>query len=1206
MKRLVYWLRRLLILFILLGLVSLWLLKTNSGAKVAISLVNSFSSIDVQYGELNGDVSSLKIDNFKVVTSALDIEAQQITLNWHPYKALFRSQVQIETFTADQMFLRPKKNASETSSTTSNDWRLPIYLDIQSAQINGLKIEGVDQQAIDTLFFAATFEKNQWSIKELNIKYPQLEASLNGTLVPYDEFTHKLSLRFKSPEIGEGTLIADGNATLSNLIADLPQHKINLNTKLLNWMSAPSLDFALSVNSDNIFGIAANMKMSGKGDLNQGAVALAGLIDKQNIDIKTLSYQRDKDKYMLQANGTHLNGPFKLAADFSLLELYQSKLEWDPILPQKQFKLKSTVTTASGKWTDLDIDSTVQGKLDVHPVTIRLDANFKDYKDLAIKPSTVSLLDGSLTLQGNANLSLPYAVKLDGKLNNIHLAKLDKRLPKLDAGAINFDWSINNKKSLLTAKLTDLVAKIDNKKLSGQAELQMLDNTIEKAMLLLKVDQNNYVDLNLLDMNKQILALDIKLNDLSSIISEAKGSLDGKLTLGLQDFRIDGKLQAKELHIPEVLSVEQASLEAKNNAGQQFLELNGDNLQVQKLKAQDFSMELRGSPEQHALIGKLTDKDQRTLWFEGEGQLKSKQYKLMLSKLNANSPELGEINNQDPIDLQFSEKAVSIKSFCLSAELMRLCAEIEKSTSITGKFDLNIQASDKPSIKQNLGTLSFSPRSNTSVKADFEIENNKVKKLDLNASLKKLSIYNQDAEALDVENLSFVANGINDNIEYLFKADAAGGSIESTGILRGPIDSATIEARIKGNLPKLEDVSPLLISTDIRQGELLAEIQVSGEVKAPRINGFAKINNTKVNIPELGITQTMNAEITMSDTRNGVISGKVSSGEGSADLTGKIKWQKEPEISLQLIGDKLLIADTKSLSISASPKLEVDYSPGKLDITGTVDIVRAFTGLTSTGSNTLLSEDVVMIDDQTSADATKTEQLRNIDITTVLSSPMRIEGYGIQGELSGKLRVTQKDSGSVLGNGRLSITGQYKAFGQTLQIESGTLNYVNTTLDNPTIEFYASRQIADVKVGVRVSGKPDKLISSLESTPSLRESEILSYLVLGKAPGAASEDESNRLATAAVTLALSRSESGIQNIADKAGLNQLSLSQELGGLALNVGKQFSPRLYVGYTVGFIEPINIAKIRYTLSSKWVLESEISEETRALLKYRFEKD
>ncbi|NNC97974.1 MAG: translocation/assembly module TamB, partial [Gammaproteobacteria bacterium] len=131
-------------------------------------------------------------------------------------------------------------------------------------------------------------------------------------------------------------------------------------------------------------------------------------------------------------------------------------------------------------------------------------------------------------------------------------------------------------------------------------------------------------------------------------------------------------------------------------------------------------------------------------------------------------------------------------------------------------------------------------------------------------------------------------------------------------------------------------------------------------------------------------------------------------------------------------------------------------------------------------------------------------------------------------------------------------------------------------------------------------------LSRLESTPTLRESDILSYLVLGRPPGAASEDESNRLANAAVALALSRSESGIQTIADRSGLSELSLTQELGGLALNVGKQLSPRLFIGYSMGFIEPVNVAKIRYMLSSKWIIESEVSEETRALLKYRFERD
>lgn len=1205
MKRLIHWVWRLLLLFILLGVTLLWLLQTNSGAKATIRLVNSFASVNIQYSELQGDMSSLLIDDLKITTSALDIETKKTILQWNPFKALLGAQVQIESLTADQLHLTPKQSESADSSTSNNDWRLPVSLDIQSAQINGLKLDGIEQQAIDTLFMVATFEKKQWLLKELNIKHPQLDASLNGTLVPFDEFTHKLSLQFKSPELGEGVLLAEGDTAVSNLIVEVPGHKINTNAKLLNWLNTPALDFVMTVNSENIFGIAANMKVTGKGDLNQGSLALAGELDKQSLSIKALDYQHAKDKYLLQTNGLYQKRPFKLDANFSLFELYQSKLEWKPLLPIEQFRIKSSVTTASGKWTDLNINATVLGNLEAYPVTVKFNAKLQDYRSLTIKPSTLSLLDGSLSLQGTANLSMPYALKVDGKLKNMHLEKLDKRLPKLDAGTLNLDWS-HNKKSSLFAQLSDLVASIENKTLNGQAEFRMLDNKIEKATLLITADKDNYVDLNLLDIDKQILALDINLKDLNSIIAEAGGSLEGKLTVAMKNLIIDGMLQAQELNIPDLLSIEKASLEATQNSGQQFLGLSGDNLQVKDLHAQNFNLQLTGSSEQHALAGKLIDKNNRSLELSGEGQLVAKKYRLQLSKLSANSPELGEINNLESIDLQFSESSVSVKPFCLSAELVHLCAELEKSASIVGKFDLNIQANDKASIKQEIGTLSFAPKSDITIKAGFDFDNNNIKKLELDANLEKLSIYNQDDEPLDVENLSFVASGIDNLVDFRFKANSAGGSLESVGKFSGPINAAKIEALIQGNLPKLEDVSPLLISTDIREGELQAEIQISGELKAPRINGYTKIKNTKVNIPELGITQTLNAEITMSDTQNGEISGTIVSGEGKADLKGTIKWMKEPEINLQLTGEKLLIADTKSLSISSSPKLILDYAPGKLDIKGDVDIVRGYSGLSSAGSSTQLSDDVVIIDDEATANKEKIEQLRNIDITTVLSNPVRIDGYGIQGELSGKLRVTQKDSGPVLGNGRLTITGQYKAFGQTLQIESGALNYLNTALDNPSLEFYASRQIADVKVGVRVSGKPDSLVSRLESTPTLRESDILSYLVLGKAPGSASEDESNRLASAAVALALSRSESGIQSVAGKAGLNQLSLSQELGGLALNVGKQFSPRLYVGYTVGFIEPINIAKIRYMLSSKWVLESEMSEETRALLKYRFEKD
>jgi len=38
------------------------------------------------------------------------------------------------------------------------------------------------------------------------------------------------------------------------------------------------------------------------------------------------------------------------------------------------------------------------------------------------------------------------------------------------------------------------------------------------------------------------------------------------------------------------------------------------------------------------------------------------------------------------------------------------------------------------------------------------------------------------------------------------------------------------------------------------------------------------------------------------------------------------------------------------------------------------------------------------------------------------------------------------------------------------------------------------------------------------------------------------------------------------------------------------GKYLSPRLYISYGVGLLQPLNTVRIRYTLSTRWMLEAE----------------
>jgi len=56
---------------------------------------------------------------------------------------------------------------------------------------------------------------------------------------------------------------------------------------------------------------------------------------------------------------------------------------------------------------------------------------------------------------------------------------------------------------------------------------------------------------------------------------------------------------------------------------------------------------------------------------------------------------------------------------------------------------------------------------------------------------------------------------------------------------------------------------------------------------------------------------------------------------------------------------------------------------------------------------------------------------------------------------------------------------------------------------------------------------------------------------------------------------------------------------------LVVGKYISPKLYVSYGIGLIEPINTFIMRYKLGSKWSLQTESGLNTGADLFYTFEK-
>jgi translocation and assembly module TamB len=109
----------------------------------------------------------------------------------------------------------------------------------------------------------------------------------------------------------------------------------------------------------------------------------------------------------------------------------------------------------------------------------------------------------------------------------------------------------------------------------------------------------------------------------------------------------------------------------------------------------------------------------------------------------------------------------------------------------------------------------------------------------------------------------------------------------------------------------------------------------------------------------------------------------------------------------------------------------------------------------------------------------------------------------------------------------------------------------------------------------------------------MSDTDKLSWLVLGRAPGAAGRADTALLQRAAVALLSGEGESGTDQVIRKLGLDELSVRQSDDAAqetVVSLGKQISDRWYVGYersvnaTQGTWQVIYRAARRFTLRAE----------------------
>ncbi|MFC5498026.1 translocation/assembly module TamB domain-containing protein [Caenimonas terrae] len=435
---------------------------------------------------------------------------------------------------------------------------------------------------------------------------------------------------------------------------------------------------------------------------------------------------------------------------------------------------------------------------------------------------------------------------------------------------------------------------------------------------------------------------------------------------------------------------------------------------------------------------------------------------------------------------------------------------------------------------------------------------------------------------------------------------------------------AQLAGKLQAQLPRLAVWSLLAPPGWRLRGALVADLSVSGSRTDPQFAGSLRAD-------ELALRSVVDGV----ELRNGSLKARLQgqqlvveefvlhgAGQGGAGgslvASGEGRWEDgAPQLQASVELNKLRASIRSDRELTVSGKLAATLTPKGGTIRGKLSVDQARIVIPDE-TPPKLGQDVVVRNSPGVAPTSEQRKQKKPDtgpprrpldvaVQVDLGSDFRLSGRGIDTRLAGTLAL----SGVSLTAPRLegtirAVDGEYRAYGQRLEIERGVLRFTGP-LDNPALDILAVRPRLDQKVGVLVTGSAQAPFVRLYSEPQLADAEALSWLVTGK-PAASGGAESALLQQAALALLNSRrggTNSG--GIAGKFGLDELSVHRDdTAGAVVTLGKRFARDFYASYESSLGGALGTLNIFYDISRRLTLRARAGERTAVDLIYTFAFD
>lgn len=468
-----------------------------------------------------------------------------------------------------------------------------------------------------------------------------------------------------------------------------------------------------------------------------------------------------------------------------------------------------------------------------------------------------------------------------------------------------------------------------------------------------------------------------------------------------------------------------------------------------------------------------------------------------------------------------------------------------------------------------------------------------------------------------------------------------------------PTNKQSLQGNLFFSLHRLSDLNLLLPKLKNLQGTLDTKLHLQGTFEKPKLNGEIQLQNGNGQIPSLGLF-LQNFQMKALFSPNKVQwTGHVKSGDGVLSLTGITQLPSATTLTLQ--GQNITVSNTKNYKITATPHLQIKADNKRVDVTGNIFLPRARINLGDSDKNTVvnLSNDVVFVDKKTSDDLVTLPIYSKINLR--LGNDIKLRYEGLRSQLNGYIHLIDEPNKPTSAKGVITfLKGHYNYYSESLTMKEGShILFTGGPVDNPLLDIAATKEIdvipqtanlsattntnaptassgffaslaqplqsTKIIVGIRVQGNAQNPQLKLFSDPAiLSQTDILSYLVTGQPSNQISAASAQILFNAASNLSGKGNDlkNLMKSIKQGVGLDQLSVQSTsyldsannnyTSNTSLVLGKALSPRLYINYSIGLLEPVNILQINYLLTKYFSLQSANSTTANSMdLLFKIEK-